>query len=255
MSAGGTGWFQGRACSHLTGVWDAVLDLIFPRNCLGCGNLCGGRSDWDYLCASCIRQADWIRAPYCHTCGHPFPGIGSGQSCSHCQAIDPFFSGGRCFFLHRGIGAKWIKAFKYQDGRFLAGDLRRMITEVDGIDEFVRGAVLVPVPLHPVRLRERGYNQSEWICRRWARILPMAGVECLLDRPRWTGSQTRLAREERARNVRNAFCLAEGANVRADLTYVIVDDVFTTGSTLNECCRELYRAGARRMKVLALAHG
>lgn len=181
--------------------------------------------------------------------------MGRGQQCSHCELLDPVYETGRCCLLHRDLAAELVREVKYRDGRYLRRDMQTVARRTIGLREFVRGAVAVPVPLHAVRERERGFNQSQWLAEAWAAILPLAGVEPLLRRERWTSTQTRLAREDRVRNVRDAFALSTGAAVRADLTYVVVDDVFTTGSTLNECCRILRRAGAGSLKVLTLAHG
>jgi ComF family protein len=130
-----------------------------------------------------------------------------------------------------------------------------MAADLPEVVEHVRGAVLVPVPLHPARERWRGFNQSALLAKAFARELSVAGCAGLLERARNTATQTRLTREERLRNMRNAFALKAGAELRADLTYIVVDDVFTTGSTLNECCRVLRRSGAKTLKVLTFAHG
>ncbi len=232
-----------------------ALDVVFPRSCLGCDEPISSGEGWDSLCPRCVRRLDWIHPPYCETCGHPFSGIGTGQACSHCELLEPVYASGRCCLLHRDLGAEIVRELKYRDARYLGADMRRIARQVYGLADFVRDAVFVPVPLHPARERERGFNQSTWLAGEWARVLPVRGVEALLIRARWTGTQTRLDRSHRGENVRGAFALCPGAEVSADLTYVLVDDVFTTGSTLNECCRTLLRAGAGQLKVLTLAHG
>ncbi len=189
-----------------------TLDVVFPCDCEHCGEIVPEAARWKFLCENCADRIDWIRGPVCEICGHPYPGIGAGQACEHCEALEPVFTSGRC-------------------------------------------AVLVPVPLHRTRERERGFNQSVVLARALAKTLPVAGIENLLLRRRRTGTQTRLPRADRMKNVRGAFALSPEAVVRADLTYVVVDDVFTTGSTMNECCRVLRNAGAKSLKVLAFAHG
>lgn len=236
-------------------VHSSWLDPLFPRSCLGCDAAVDRDSAWDYLCGPCVERMDWIHPPFCQTCGHPFPGIGRGQRCSHCELLEPVYASGRCCLLHRELAARLVREIKYHDARYLERDIQSIGRKIRDLPLFVEGAVAVPVPLHPVRERERGFNQSHWLAEAWAGVLPLAGVEPLLERIRWTATQTRLAREERARNMRDAFRLRTGAEVRRDLTYIVVDDVFTTGATLNECCRTLRRAGARSLKVLTLAHG
>jgi len=231
------------------------LDMLYPRSCLGCDAAMETGTGWAYLCPDCVRRLDWIHPPFCESCGHPFPGIGTDQRCSHCDLLDPVYEAGRCCLLHRELAARLIREVKYHDGRYLAKDVQQIVRRIPDVEGFVRDAVLVPVPLHPSRERERGFNQSLWLAQCWAEVLPVAGVQLLLNRSRWTGTQTRLDREERRRNVRGAFAVCPNVVVSADLTYVLTDDVFTTGSTLNECCRVLRRAGAVHLKVLTLAHG
>jgi ComF family protein len=162
---------------------------------------------------------------------------------------------GRCCVLHREVGATLVRGLKYGRAEYLLRDLGQMAAHLPHVVAYAAGTTLVPVPLHPTRQRERGFNQSEELAKVWAEALPVAGWASLLARRDWTGSQTKLARQERLKNVRGAFVLQPDAKVSPDLTYVLVDDVFTTGSTINECCRVLRRAGARDLRVLTLAHG
>ena len=232
-----------------------ILDLVFPRACEHCGGLVEDGSEWAFLCRECVARLDWVHPPFCETCGHPYPGIESSRQCEHCEALDPVFGAGRCCFLHREVGATLVRALKYGRGEYLLVDLQRAVQRLHHLRSHVTGAVLVPVPLHPARERERGFNQSARLAAAWAEVLPVKGWAPCLRRVVWTGSQTRLARDQRHRNVRGAFALRPGAQVTPDLTYVVVDDVFTTGSTINECCRVLRQAGARSVRVLTLAHG
>jgi len=235
--------------------WGGLLaDVIYPRDCLHCGELVDS-SECEYLCVRCEARLDWIQGNFCDSCGYPYVGIGANQSCSHCELLNPAFERGRCCLLHREVGASLVKALKYHRGRYVKGDLQRIAKKVPGLDAFVRGTVLVPVPLNRTRERERGFNQSLFIARAWAEVLPVVGVEPILERVRWTGTQTQLERKERMRNVKNAFRLKENTSLIADLTYTIIDDVFTTGSTLNECSRVLRANGVQHLRVLALAHG
>jgi competence protein ComFC len=232
-----------------------VCDLVFPRSCEHCGGLVEDGSSWSFLCDDCVRRLDWIHPPFCDTCGHPYPGIEVSRRCEHCEELSPLFSAGRCCILHRAVGGTLVRGLKYGRAEYLLTDLREVVRRLEHVHAHVEGAVLVPVPLHPVRERERGFNQSARLAEAWSGVLPVIGWEELLRRTGWTGTQTRLAREERRHNVRGAFAPRPGAEVRPDLTYVVVDDVFTTGSTINECCRVLREAGARSLKVLTLAHG
>jgi ComF family protein len=124
-----------------------------------------------------------------------------------------------------------------------------------GLSEDLRGVVLVPVPLHPRKLRERGYNQSRWIAEAVAGWVPQTRVVELLVRVRDTATQTRLDRRSRAENLKNAFAMAPGAGLYRPFNCVLVDDVFTTGSTLNACAEVLQAGGFTGIEVLTLGHG
>lgn len=131
-----------------------------------------------------------------------------------------------------------------------------MVTGSKHYLKFIAGTILVPVPLHPVKLRERGLNQSEQIAKMLAACAGhTTKVEKLLVRTRYTESQTRLNRSRRYQNVKNAFALARNTILDSKEIYTIIDDVFTTGSTLNECARVLRNAGAIHLQVATIGHG
>ena len=145
---------------------------------------------------------------------------------------------------------------KYHGDRSLLVDLPSLMEQSPDFRDHIEGAILVPVPLHRRRLRARGYNQSAWI----AEALAVSGgsdVEAhfLLKRIRNTRTQTTLSREQRMRNVKNAFALYPGKRLDKARRYVIVDDVFTTGATLEACARVLCEAGVEQVDVAALGHG
>lgn len=139
---------------------------------------------------------------------------------------------------------------------YVLKDLSTMVKGSKHYLEYIQNATLVPVPLHPTKLRERGFNQSEEI----AQMLVCctngnARVEKLLIRKQYTQSQTSLNRSKRCQNVKNAFALAPNTVLNPAKLYIIIDDVFTTGSTLNACARVLRKAGANRLQIATIGHG
>jgi len=148
-----------------------------------------------------------------------------------------------------------LRALKYEGGLFALRDIRELFRLAPGAADFLRDATLVPVPLHPRRLRERGYNQSELIAETVAPDAPGCRARRLLARVEDTESQTRFNREDRLRNLRNAFSLVQNAAIDKGRRHVVIDDVFTTGSTLNASAQTLRAAGVRRIDVLAVGHG
>ena len=233
-----------------------ALDLVFPRHCVHCGDAVEGGT-LEHLCAACEAELFLVREPACSTCGHPFFGVLTGpRSCPHCEALEPAYRGGKTLFLARGPGRALLHELKYHNGHYVLRDIARLLRQNPAYRRHLRDAVLVPVPLHPTRERERGYNQSAAIARTLAAEAPgHARVEAILERRRYTRSQTRLNREARNKNVKNAFALRSDAVINPPSYYVLVDDVFTTGSTLTACSRVLRQAGARHVAVATLGHG
>jgi ComF family protein len=175
--------------------------------------------------------------------------------CPHCVELDPLFDEGKTLFLAKGPARSLIHELKYKAGFYVLRDVGTMLEKLPFYQAYFYGAILVPVPLHSVKLRERGFNQSERIAHALCRATGADGVQNLLVRTVYTESQTRLSRASRHQNVKNAFALADDAVVIPYLKYILVDDVFTTGSTLNACAAVLREAGAQHLKVATLGHG
>jgi len=232
------------------------LEVFFPRSCVCCGDAVED-SGYEHLCRDCSRELFLVSPPNCRVCGYPFHGLLAGpQTCPHCAELEPLFDEGKTLFLAKGPGRALVHELKYQSGFYILRDIERMVRAAQDYLDYLSGAVLVPVPLHDVKLRERGYNQSDRITEGLARATGgSCRIEKLLLRTKFTQTQTRLNREARHRNVKNAFALAEDAVVIPDQDYILVDDVFTTGSTLNACAAALRKAGANHIKVATLGHG
>lgn len=237
-------------------VLDSFLDLVFPRSCVHCGQHTE-ESPLQFLCVDCARELHVCQPPACTTCGYPFFGALSGdRSCPHCAELDPFFSQGKTLFLAKGPGRSLLHQLKYQEGFYALKDLHTLIEATPHFRKYLEDAVLIPVPLHPAKERERGYNQSEALAGMLSRIFePHLRVQNCLIRTRFTQTQTRLNRSERYQNVKNAFALTSDTVLDSQSQYILVDDVFTTGSTLNACTRVLLDHGAVHIKVATLGHG
>jgi ComF family protein len=217
----------------------------------------GPEPDFRFICRQCAAQLDWVHAPHCVTCGHPFFGIVAGERmCPHCDGLDPAFREGHTAVLFKGPARSLVIELKYHRGLHVLSDIRQIFRRAPHVMERARGSVLVPVPLHPRKARERGFNQAQLL----AECLAFAAgadttVQPLLRRTVDTVSQTTFDRRTRLANLKNAFALARGANLNPAINYILVDDVFTTGSTLNSCARALRRAGAVTVDVITFGHG
>ena len=248
-----------------------LSDAVFPPSCVHCRGLVETESDpreggagglatggeFRHLCARCVAQLDFVQPPHCTTCGSPFYGEIEGERvCPHCEGLQPAFREGRTAVLFKGPARALVIELKYHRGLHVLADMEAIFRRAAHVCELVRGAVLVPVPLHPRKERERGFNQTALLAARLARVAGGdARVEAVLRRVEDTPTQTAFDRRSRMANLKNAFALARGAAINPDLHYVIVDDVFTTGSTLNRCAQTLRRAGGLKLDVVTFGHG
>lgn len=232
------------------------LQLLFPRNCLSTGQAVSEDSPCpDFCTTTCKEGFYFIREPYCHRCGNPFWGVVEGlRECPTCHALKPVFTEGRSLFLLRAAGRELVHEYKYHRQRYLERDIRALLLAEPALVDFARASVLVPVPLHRSRLHWRGFNQAASIAEMLGE-LSETPVQHLLERRKATQIQSRLSRAERARNMQGAFAMAKEQTLDPQRRYVLVDDVFTTGSTLNACAKTLQRAGALHIGVATLAHG
>lgn len=232
-----------------------LLDTAFPPKCASCGGIVDG-APLPHVCDRCFAKIHIIEDPRCLTCGYPFFGdTDSHEDCQHCSRLTPKFRRGWSVALFRGPVRDLLYALKYANGLWALDDIGRIVEYAEGLSDFLEDAVLVPVPLHRRKERERGYNQCALIAESIARRFSCLGVEKALDRRVDTPSQTQFDRRERYRNLRNAFVSSSPGTIDARFHYVIVDDVFTTGSTLNACAAALRQVGAKNVDVLTIGHG
>lgn len=239
----GKGWFSD------------LLDIVFPRSCLSCGNGVDV-GPFRHICQKCSSRLVYATPPHCTTCGYPFWGAAEeNRSCEHCYHLRPVFSKGKTICLFRGPIRRMVHALKYESALYVLANIAPLIDRNPGVRDFLGGAVLVPVPLHPRKLRERGYNQSQYLAEHFCKEVSGGAVANLLIRKKDTQSQTGFDLKARKENLKNAFALAPKMSIDLSLRYILVDDVFTTGSTLNACAAVLRKAGVVHLDVATLAHG
>jgi competence protein ComFC len=233
--------------------FETLLSLFYPPHCANCG---ADTAAGIHLCESCDKGASRIVAPFCEHCSEPFSGAIDGAFvCSNCGGRPSHFECAVACFQSKGVVREFIHRFKYQQQFYLRHPLADWLAETledDRISAHPFDA-FVPVPLHPARLRERNFNQAEVL----ARLLSRRAGKPLwpaIRRIRYTTTQTRFERKERMENLRNAFRVRHTALVHSR-HLILVDDVFTTGSTVDECARVLREAGAASVRVVTVARG
>lgn len=234
---------------------EAALGLVYPRVCQFCRGRAATAAE-GFVCAECQLRVRYIVPPFCERCGLPFPGdLTTTFECANCRDLDLHFTSARSAVVAEGLVLDAIHRFKYQQQlwleTFLAGLLVRQATPVLRAGDW---NLLVPVPLHPVKEREREFNQATRLARRLGAAAGLPVKARLLRRVQHTRTQTLLTREQRAANVAGAFQAAPGADL-TDARVVIVDDVFTTGATTSACAGALRQAGATAVCVWTVARG
>ncbi len=240
-------------------VLNSLIDLIYPPRCSICQAFLrdkiapGSNRDLPF-CESCFKGFTEIKSPICPLCGRHFSdGIEQDRVCEDCLRKRPSYDIARAPYLYGGALMTAIHELKYAQRIHLADSLGSLLASFaqTWIGE-LKGCLVMPVPLHPRRLRARGFNQSLLLARS---VASKTGAELdflSLRRTRFTKPQTELSSEERKKNVRKAFEVVKPAAAKGR-TILLVDDVATTGSTLNECAKALKRAGAEGVLCLVLA--
>ena len=217
-----------------------ALDLLFPLHCWGC------QRQGKLLCESCIPHLPRLERPYCSLCAQPK----AQTKCHWCAEAPLCVDGIRAPFLMEGPVRDGVHSLKYRGVRAAAAELGSLMAQYQA-DQPVPGDVIVPVPLHRRRLRERGYNQSALLAREMSKLSGIPVDERLLVRTKDTLPQVRAAsREQRRLNVEGSFQCPETVEGRA---LILVDDVATTGSTLSACASALKDRGAASVWGLVLA--
>jgi len=227
-----------------------LIETVWPTRCASCGRIGA------VACNDCLKLLTPLSPLRCPGCQRPSRG---GRSCSACRSRT---------FIDRAVAATaftdtaeaFIHSLKYRGVRALCGPLSLRLCDIIHTQQetqaiFATNPTVIPVPLHAIRLRERGFNQAELIAQHIARITAMPLDTTSLVRIRETGQQVRTSgRIERRENMLGAFGVSEVHRIEGR-DILLVDDVVTTGATLEDCARALKEAGARSVSALTFAHG
>ena len=226
-------------------LFNPLLDLFLPTRCL----ICGRFDSW--WCLVCQRKALIPQNPRCIVCNKASITGAAHADCRTRNTVDGLLAAGEFWQLK-----DLVHTYKYEFVQGLAPLLADLISRflvVRKLEEFVSGSILVPVPLHKKRLRFRGFNQSELLTLEISKLSGSKIALGAIERKRYTTPQIELARENRMKNITDAFVCVKPDIVK-NQRVILIDDVATTGATLNECARVLKRAGATTVWALVLAH-
>ena len=253
-----------------------LLQLLFPRRCPVCGQIV--LPEGALICAGCVRKLHFIRQPSCKKCGAEL--ISDREEyCPECKRHQRSFESGVALIRYNEAAQKSMAAVKYKNRReYLDFYAEAIVWRYGYFFARHKDAVLVPVPVHPARLRSRGFNQAGELAVRLGRLSGLPVNETMLVRTRKTAPQKELGPEERLRNLRKAFAVREGRSsgllqklvIRSSAvrqlsawhsctalpaTVILVDDIYTTGSTIEACTRVLKEAGVRQVYFVSICIG
>jgi len=230
--------------STFSSISNAILDFVYPPHCVICN------TPGTYFCDACQSTSVLITSPFCPRCGYPLPD--TNQPCHECRQhpLNALESIRSTAFFESGSLREVIHQFKYNNLYVLGKSLASMLATCYTINQ-MKADIIVPVPLHKSRLKDRGYNQSVILAKELARLLHLPVEDKTLIRFRKTQSQMSLNAKDRQKNVTNAF------SCRTDLltakSVLLIDDVCTTGATLDACASALKAKGAITVNALTVA--
>ena len=233
-------------------IWTGIIDIIFPRNCIFCRTYHPATAR-DPLCPSCRAGLPWNKPPFCIRCSRHLKNISEESLCPSCRGRLPHFDEAWALLEYEGPARTILHRFKFHNKTALRrtfATLLHAFTERYAL-QFPDAAMVIPIPLHPVRLRERGYNQAALLAACAAQEFRLPLRDDILIRQRPTARQSELDAKDRWTNIKGAFRI-KNSNGIVGREIIVVDDILTTTATASEAARTLKDAGASRVIVISL---
>ncbi|MGQ9789105.1 MAG: double zinc ribbon domain-containing protein [Armatimonadota bacterium] len=228
--------------------WHEILDALYPRRCAGCG-----MAGYDGWCEKCTEQIEFVTQPVCTRCGTPLP---PEEFCASCTTHPFVVEAVRAAAYYRGVVKRALHRCKYGKHPTVAPALAELLIKgwhTTLTAPLHAAEVVIPVPIHCHRERERGFNQSMLIAKSFCDSTGLPLLQDVMERTVYRRPQVGLDAHERQQNVKDAFRVVKPERV-AGKSVLLVDDVWTTGSTLNESAKALFSAGASRVFAYTVAH-
>jgi len=227
--------------------------LLFPSSCQICKALLEKRGE-RIVCLDCLGRLKATIRPFCLCCGRFFDGAGEPHLCADCLGSRPPFTRHRSGATYEGIAKDIILLYKYRGFEVLSGVLADFLIRSLGREEDLWSGVeaVVPVPLHPAKEKSRGFNQARLLAKRLAKHKNIPLQAGRLVKVRRTDAQTSLDARARATNLKGAFEVRKNAGIKGKIV-LLVDDVYTTGSTIRECSAVLKKAGVEEVRAITVA--
>lgn len=233
----------------------SLIDIIYPPRCCICTDFLeehpAGRGD---ICDECFISFKELAHPFCSICAEPFKSkVEEDHLCERCLRKRPFYDELRAPYLYEEKLMKAIQLIKYSGKSYIVKSLGPLLgVYAKNLISITKNMIIIPVPLHRKKIRQRGFNQSGLFVKAISPILGLETDYYTLVRTRYTASQAGLNLEQRRKNVKGAFEVRGDSDIKGKAV-ILVDDVATTGNTMNECARILKKAGAGKVLGLTLA--
>ena len=230
-------------------IYLALINSIYPPKCMVCKQ---NVSDDDHFCSICWPKIEFISEPFCKICGLPQAVEYLVFECQSCQSLKPKFDLSKSVFRYNWITRKMIKNFKFYGKTYYSKNFAQLIFK--SCKELVNSCdYIIPVPMHDNDLHNRGFNQTLLIAISLAQISNKPLLKNTLLKIKQSEAQSTLSRKERLENLKNVFAVNSKHYLLKDKNVVIIDDVMTTGATLNECAKVLKKAGVKKVITLSIA--
>ena len=233
-------------------VKEEIFDLIYPKICFSCRKPLDSKTSI-YLCPACLKKISFHEPPFCNYCGCQVDSA-EIEECPYCSSQGYNFTRGYSVFSYDTLGKECIHDLKYKSCTYLAGSLAQIMADFSR--KYIKTNyidLIVPIPLHWKKLRDRSFNQTELLANSLGKKLNIPVIS-VLKRIVHNPAQVDLPREKRLKNVKGIFACVRASNVLGK-NVLLIDDVFTTGATLNECARVLKESGARDVWGFTPARG
>lgn len=230
-----------------------ISDALFPPLCIACSDVLSTRQE-KVFCGPCSQNIRYLTQNHCPVCGVIFPDSpASDHLCGRCLEEPPHYDVARAALAYEGILLDAIHQFKYGRNLTVGSALAGLLADFNFPDfDFGSFDVILPVPLHVRRLRQRGFNQALILSRALGKKHGLDVDFSLIKRNKFTLTQTGLDKKEREKNIKGAFSVVHHERLQSK-NVILVDDVYTTGATISECAKILKKAGAAQVGVITLA--
>ena len=230
-------------------IYHYIIDYLLPKRCFSCAEL---TQDANSFCANCWKDLNFINSPFCKCCGREFAlDLVGQQECLKCISHPPFFHKARSLFKFDEYSKHIIHAFKYYDKTILAKSFAEMLV-ARYQDDLVESEVILPVPMHRFKRLFRMYNPAQILAQELHKIINVPIHMGVLVKIKWTKPQTTLSRKARLKNIAGSIKIENISKIK-NKKIILIDDVVTTGTTVDLCAKLLKKAGAKEVIVLSVA--